>query len=365
MIEKEKTYLYWLCCCPHLGAVSIRKLYEYYHSFETIYNMEEREFTKNHLLKASQEKALQEWRSHISLCKEEYAKLTQRQIRFVTPWDEDYPKQLLNIADYPMGLFVKGRLPVKDHPSVAIVGARGCSAYGSQLAEEFACTLAREQIQIISGMALGIDSASHWGAIKASGATFGILGCGVDICYPASNYNLYESIIRTGGILSEFPLKTNPKARNFPMRNRIISGLADAILVVEAKAKSGSLITAETGLEQGREIFAVPGRITDYLSAGCNQLIQQGAEIATSPGDILEYLGIKYKKQLIIHEKNANSLAKKEKMLYSCLDFKPKHLDDIMDNCGLTLSECMSILLELELGGYVFRSANHYYGKKL
>ncbi len=149
------------------------------------------------------------------------------------------------------------------------------------------------------------------------------------------------------------------------MRNRIISGLADAILVVEAKAKSGSLITAETGLEQGREIFAVPGRINDYLSAGCNQLIQQGAEIATSPGDILEYLGIKYKKQLIIHEKNANSLAKKEKMLYSCLDFKPKHLDDIMDNCGLTLSECMSILLELELGGYVFRSANHYYGKKL
>ncbi len=365
MTEKEKEYLYWLCCCPHLGAVSIRKLYEHFHSFETIYNMEEISFPTKSGIKVSLKKALKEWRSQFFLCREEYMKLSQRQIRFVTPFDGDYPKRLFDMADYPMGLFVKGRLPTEECPAVAIVGARGCSSYGEQLAWEFARVLANEKVQIISGLALGIDSASHQGALKAPGATFGVLGCGVDICYPASNYPLYESIIRTGGIVSEFPLKTSPIPRNFPMRNRIISGLSDVVLVVEAKTKSGSLITAETGLEQGRDIFAVPGRVTDYLSVGCNQLIQQGAHMAISPGDILEYLGIKYNKQLILHEKNANSLAKKEKMVYSCLDFKPKHLDDIIDSCGLTISECMSILLELELGGYVFRSANHYYGKKL
>ena len=220
-------------------------------------------------------------------------------------------------------------------------------------------------MQIVSGLALGIDGAAHQGALDAGGATFAVLGCGVNICYPSAHFRIYEKLTQTGGILSEFPLDTRPAAKNFPMRNRIISGLADAILVVEAKERSGSLITAELGLEQGREVFAVPGRITDPLSAGCNRLIQDGAHMANFPKDILEFLGIKCKRELIIHEKNVNCLAKKEKMVYSCLDFKPKHLDEILAKSGLGLSECMGILLELELGGYVFRSANHYYGKKL
>ncbi len=168
-----------------------------------------------------------------------------------------------------------------------------------------------------------------------------------------------------GGIISEFPLDSGPIPMHFPMRNRIISGLSDAVLVVEAKEKSGSLITAELGLEQGKEIFAVPGRITDHLSGGCNRLIQQGAHMAISPNDILEYLGVKCEKRLIIHEKNANALAKPEKMVYACLDFKAKHLEEISDRCRMSISECMGILLELELQGYVFRTANHYYGKKI
>ena len=135
--------------------------------------------------------------------------------------------------------------------------------------------------------------------------------------------------------------------------------------MVEAKEKSGSLITAELGLDQGKEIFAVPGRITDHLSGGCNRLIQQGAHMAISPNDILEYLGVKCGKRLIIHEKNVNALAKPEKMVYACLDFKAKHLEKISDQCSMSISECMGILLELELQGYVFRTANHYYGKKI
>ena len=159
---------------------------------------------------------------------------------------------------------------------------------------------------------------------------------------------------------------------NFPMRNRIISGLSDAGILVEAREKSGSLITAELGLNQGREIFAVPGRVTDPLSKGCNQLIQQGAHMAILPNDILEYLGLKYKKTLIKCKnsckktiKSVNALAKSEKMVYSCLDFKPKHIDEILSEAGLPLSECMAALMELELGGYAYRSANHYYGKQL
>lgn len=363
--EKEKEYLYWLCRIPCLGAVSIRKLYEYFQGFEAIYNIEDMKLEQSGILKTDQREALFKWRGHFSECQREYDQMRKMGIDFVAFMDEKYPQRLLEIYDYPMGLFVKGRLPEQKAPAVAIVGARGCSAYGEGLAEEFARALAARQVQVISGMALGIDGAAHRGALKAGGNTFGVLGCGVDICYPPSNYPLYEAMSRQGGILSEFPCKTNPRANHFPMRNRIISGMSDAVLVVEAKTRSGSLITAELGLEQGREVFAVPGRITDHLSSGCNLLIQQGAHMAISPNDILEYLGVKCQKELILHEKNINGLAKKEKMVYSCLDFKPRHLDDIMEGCGLGVGECINILLELELGGYVFRSGSHYYGKKL
>lgn len=359
----EKVYLYWLCRLSCLGAVSIRKLYEYFQSFEVIYNIEETTLERAGILTKSQKDALMQWRRNFSECREEYQGLAGRGIRFISPWDGDYPKRLLEIYDYPMGVFVKGKLPEEEKPAVAIVGARGCSAYGECLAEEFSRALAMQQVQVISGLAAGIDGAAHRGALRARGATFGILGCGVDICYPSSNYALYEAMEGTGGILSEFPLKSRPQSWHFPMRNRIISGLADIVLVVEAKERSGSLITAELGLEQGRDIFAVPGRVTDHLSRGCNLLIQQGAHMAISPNDILEYLGVKCQKELILHEKSVNRLAKKEKMVYSCLDFKPKHLDDIITQCGLGIGECMNILLELELDGYVFRSANHYYGK--
>ena len=363
VIEREKEYLYWLCSLLNLGAVSIRRLYEHFQSFEVIYNIEDNEMESAGILNRSQRKALAQWRGQLDVCRQAYERLSEEKVRFITPLDDDYPKRLLEIYDYPMGLFVKGRLPKEDLPSVAIVGARGCSAYGETLAEEFGRALAESQVQIISGLAVGIDGAAHKGALKGKGNTFGILGCGVDICYPAQHYSLYSAMEQSGGILSEFPLKTRPRAMHFPMRNRIISGLADAVLVVEAKERSGSLITAELGLEQGREIFAVPGRITDHLNKGCNLLLQQGDHMAISPRDILEYLGVKCRKELILHEKNVNGLAKKKKMVYSCLDFKPKHLDDILEGCGLGISECIGILLELELGGYVFRSANHYYGK--
>ncbi len=360
--HEERAALYWLCCALFLGAVSIRRLGEYFGGYQPVYNIEETTLRQSGILTEKQADKLLEWRKQFPYCVKRFEKQSEV---FVTVYDAVYPERLREIYDYPMGLFVRGGLPESGRPSVAIVGARGCSAYGEQLAEEFARALAGEGVQIISGLAAGIDAAAHRGALKAGKPTFGVLGCGTNICYPPDNYPLYCQMEELGGVISEFPEGTRPIARNFPLRNRIRRGLADGILVVEAREKSGCLITAELGLEQGREIFAVPGRITDHLSAGCNQLIQQGAQAAVSPGDILEYLGVKYRKELILYEKNTNSLAKIEKMVYSCLDFKPRHIDEILVKSGLPLSECVGILLELELGGYVFRAANHYYGKKI
>ncbi len=367
MEKQEREVLYWLVSSLFLGAVSIRRLGAYFGSYTPLLNIEETELRAAGILTEGQIQKLMAWQSQFPACRKnlESLEMGEDPAVFVTAYDDVYPERLREIYDYPMGLFVKGRLPEADRPAVAIVGARGCSFYGEQIAEEFARVLAAEGVQIFSGLAAGIDGAAHKGALKAGRPTFGVLGCGINICYPAANFKLYQQMKQTGGIISEFPPGTKPKAQNFPMRNRIISGLADAVLVVEAREKSGSLITAELALEQGREVFAVPGRITDHLSEGCNWLIQQGAHVAVSPGDILEYLGVKCQKQLILCGKNVNTLAKKEKMVYSCLDFKPKHIDQILEESGLPLSETLGILLELELGGYAFRAGNHYYGKKI
>lgn len=228
-----------------------------------------------------------------------------------------------------------------------------------------AAELARAGVQIVSGLAYGIDGAGHAGALRAGGKTFGVLGCGIKICYPRENYGLYQKMAVQGGILSEFAPKEQPQPRNFPVRNRIISGLSDVILVIEARQKSGSLITAGLGLEQGKEIFALPGRVSDPLSEGCNRLIQEGAGILLTPDDVLEYFTLRNGKILRVHEKNKNGLAKKEKMVYSCLDLQPKGLEEIVTLSGLPVGECISVLLELELSGYIVETSHQYYGIRL
>ena len=249
----------------------------------------------------------------------------------------------------------------EQYHKIAVVGGGIGTAPMYQVTRE----LAAAGVQVISGMALGIDGAGHEGALAGGGKTYAVLGCGVDQCYPRSNYELYESIPFHGGLISEYSLKTPPVPRNFPVRNRIISGLSDVILVIEAKEKSGSLITAQAGLEQGKEIYALPGRITDALSTGCNQLISEGAQVLFSPETVLENLGIFVKEKEKLSEKKQKGLAKKEKMVYSCLDFEPRHIEEIALRTGLSVSQSMDALLELELGGYAVRTAGLYYTKRL
>ena len=212
----------------------------------------------------------------------------REQERYIRRTDEEFPEKLRQIKNPPEGIYVRGQLPAEDKPTVAIIGARRCSTYGREMAEWFAGELAAAGVQVVSGMAAGVDGIAQRASLRAGGRSFGVLGCGTDICYPTDNRDLYETLQKRGGILSEYAPGTPPDAFHFPMRNRIISGISDAVLVVEAKERSGTLITVDFALEQGREVFVLPGRITDSLSAGCNRLLRQGAGIALSPKDILE-----------------------------------------------------------------------------
>lgn len=225
-------------------------------------------------------------------------------IRMVERGERDYPARLLEIPDPPERLYVLGRLPEEKVPSVAIIGARECSEYGSYVAARLGECMGRNGIQVISGMARGIDGIGQTAALDAGGSSFAVLGSGVDVCYPARNRRLYERLRERGGVLSEYPPGTPALSRNFPPRNRIVSGLADAVVVVEAREKSGTLITVDMALEQGKEVYAVPGRVTDALSSGCNRLVKLGAAMLLDPEELAEELrGICGRRDLAVREK--------------------------------------------------------------
>lgn len=361
--EMEHEIIYWLTQIPFLGPASMEKMLERAESILSIYNIEEKAWTAWKILSPNQAAYFQKAKENFAHITAEYHSLAERGIKFITFLDEEYPKRLLQIKHFPWGLYVRGSLPKEEKPSLAIVGSRKATRYGMELARCFGQELSRMGVQIISGLAAGIDGAGHDGAMAGGGRTFGILGCGINICYPRENYPLFERMAQSGGVISEFPLGTKPLAQNFPIRNRIISGLADGVLVVEARERSGSLITAGLALDQGREVFAVPGRVTDPGSAGCNQLIQNGAPLIQNPGDILEIFGIRYEKSLKIHEKSEKGLAKKEKMVYSVLDLQPKNMEDVVKEAGLPLSEGMMILLDLELKGFAVHEGGNYYSR--
>ena len=276
----------------------------------------------------------------------------------------EYPEKLNNYPKMPEILFVKGRLPDRKKPSIAIVGARACSTYGRIQAFRYAKVLSSAGVQIISGMAYGIDAEAHKGALEGGTATYAVLAGGVDICYPAGNKALYERILRErGGIISEQP--PGMRARNyfFPARNRIISGLADMVLIVEAREKSGSLITAQWALDQGKTVYAIPGPVNEELSIGCHKLIYDGAGIAYSPEILLRELGMNYENKVKSDSKNDLGLATDLKLVYSCLDLRPKSMDFLIQKTGLPPEKIGSLMLELTLSGLALEVGRHYYVK--
>lgn len=364
-IEKaERKYEYWLACVASVSRKKKRRLRTTYGSAKKIYNIiEERgeNFFPNPLIKDI--KRLKQAKKGWDL-DGKYEEARQREIWFVGEWERGFPARLAEIPDPPYALFVKGNLPDESCMSASIVGSRECTPYGELQTLKFAKTLAGCGVQIISGMAKGIDGHAHRGALQGNGKTFAVLGCGVDVCYPREHIGLYADILEhEGGILSEYPPGTTPEGWNFPQRNRLISGLGDFLLVMEAKEKSGSLITVDLALEQGKDIYALPGPVSSPLSKGCNRLIHQGAEILLGQKELCENLEIQGEKEGQTRESEEKILDKTENMVYSRFGFDPKSLEELAEQMGLSVQVILPKLIALELKGKIREISTHRYVK--
>lgn len=275
--------------------------------------------------------------------------------------DAGYPRSLLEIPDPPLMLYVKGRAALLEAATLAVVGSRNATVQGIRNAEQFSASLSSAGLCISSGLAAGIDAAAHQGALTGPGSTIAVIGTGADIVYPARNRNLAHLIAEGGCIVSEYSLSTPALAPNFPRRNRIISGLAKGVLVVEAAAQSGSLITARMAAEQGREVFAIPGSIHSPLSKGCHQLIRQGAKLVESAQDILEELQFHTKTAISQAQPQASFMEASEAGLLKEISFDPVHMDMLASRTGMDIASLTTELLSLELNGQLEALPGGYY----
>ncbi len=286
--------------------------------------------------------------------RDELRRLGEFDLTLLTPDCPAFPSALRVLPDSPVLLYCRGALDWLERPAVAVIGSRAATDYGRRVATTFATELVAAGVTVVSGAAYGIDAAAHRGALAGGGGTIAVLGCGIDVIYPRTHAELFGSIAANGLVLSEYPLGTRPEGFRFPARNRIISGLAMAVVVVEATEKSGSLITARLALDQGREVFAVPGRIDSRKSAGTHRLIQQGAHLVQSTADILEELS--WTRACIsdpVDTALPSPLTEPERRLLDALDVYPRDIDALVRTTGLTVAEIHGLLLQLELQGLV------------
>jgi len=273
--------------------------------------------------------------------------------RLYTLWDDDYPAMLRNIHTPPVMLFTRGEVLEEDHRSVAIVGARSATEYGKRIAYDLGYGLGSMGLTVVSGLARGIDSFAHKGALDAGGRTLAVLGCGPDLAYPPENRSLMESIVHSGAVISEFPPGTTPNPRHFPRRNRVIAGLSLGVVVVQASMKSGALITASRALEQGKEVMAVPGPVNARVSKGPHSLIKQGAALVEDPDDVLAALGEPLITQQPPKHIDLPKLAAEEQDLLTIMGTDPVHIDTLCNLTGHPSGILLARLLELELKGVV------------
>lgn len=292
--------------------------------------------------------------------------------KVITIEDEKYPENLKNIFDPPTILYVLGEFLPQDRFSLSIIGSRRATHYGKKVADSFARGLVKAGFTIISGMARGIDSIGHRAALACHGRTIAVLGCGLNIVYPPENHELMQQIAGQGAVISEFPMNTPPERYNFPVRNRIISGLSLGCLVVEAGERSGTSITINCALEQGREVFAVPGQITSFSSKGTNLAIKQGAKLTQNIGDIIEEL-VPQVEGLADHLTDWFSsskppahtvrLTEEEQLVYNAAGEDPVHIDEIIQKVGLGAGKILGILMTLETKGAVVQSPGKLFSR--
>jgi DNA processing protein len=350
VIEKDVRYWVGFSIVPGIGRVKFGQLENYFSTLEDAWKATPAELKQAGLDRGSVN-AITSWRPKISL-EAELEKLDSFGVKVLTWHDRDYPARLKEIYDYPPILYVRGSLLPEDEWCLAVVGTRRVSVYGRQVTEEITADLARNKITIVSGLAKGTDTIAHRSALDAGGRSIAIFGCGLDIVYPSENASLARSIIQQGALISEYPLGVRPRPDNFPRRNRIMSGLSLGVLVVEAGDTSGALITANMALEQGREVFAIPGSILSPASRGTNRLIQEGAKLVRGYADILEELNLTTVAQQM-EMKELIPASDTESMLLKQLSAEPIHIDELCRNSGLHISAISSTLAMMELKGMV------------
>lgn len=350
---------YWLgfSLVPEIGPKRLQLLLKAFHSLVRAWQASEHQLRQAGLEETPTTNLVQ-LRAQIDL-DAEMAKVERVGARICTWADDDYPPLLKQVPDAPVLLYVRGTLLPQDELALAIVGTRKATTYGRDAASHLSRQLARNGVTIISGLAHGIDAAAHRGALDGGGRTIAVLGCGIDQIYPRDHRELAHEIMGRGALVSEFPIGMGPEARNFPRRNRVISGMSLGVLVAEAPEQSGALITATDAAEQGREVFAVPGNIFSSASAGTNRLIQDGAKLVIKVEDILDELDIAHRN--VQTKTVAERIAPKgeiETKLLGYLSLDPLHIDDLARLCGLPITTVTSTLTILELKGLA-RSVGH------
>lgn len=357
--ENERIALYTLMEIPGMYTRKLNRIYRMTGSFEEILKTDEADLTARGLWGSRMEKGVfdrfRNDSSFLSVCRETYRSLPSRKVRMIDFSEPEMPERFRQLADPPDAIFVKGRLPDASIPCAAIIGSRKCSDYGSEVARAFGRRLSEAGVQILSGMAMGIDTDALRGGLEGPSGCFGVLGSGVNICYPASSRTVYNRMCGgRGGVLSEYCPDARGLGYHFVTRNRLIAALCDVLLVIEAGEKSGTSITVENALELGRDIFALPGRITDPLGFGCNRLIRDGAQALTCPEDVLEYLGIEGpESRTALSCAVSAGLSEDEKKILSLLGPDPVHIDHLCVNSGLSSADVSVLLDGLEEKGAI------------
>lgn len=376
------SYDCWLACAVNT-AEHIEKLLSHFQTAKEVFEADEKEIRAQSFLGEAEIAYLTDPRKESNM-EMQSRFVGQNGIRAVRFDEEGYPERFLSLADRPYCIFYQGKLPDKELPALAVVGSRRPSIYGEEMTEDFAGALAGAGVVIVSGIAMGIDGISHKAALQAGGMTVGILGSGIGVPYPKENWTLYREMCEKGCVMSEYGPGVPPLKYHFPHRNRLISALSDGILVVEAAERSGTLITVDRGLEQGKEIYVIPGRIGDRMSAGCLQLIKQGARLVMDPYEIASDLaeivqnrlqnetnreeGVKKSKnskqtiELSKKSENGNlGLASDEKVVYDLCRLDTRHFDSLLQGSGLSVARLSEILFGLQSKGLIRQTVPNYY----
>lgn len=361
---EEKKYWIALNMVPGVGSVTYQKLLNTFKSPEQVFSASLYALTKIPGIHAKTAQKILNFGfpDHV---KRELEYIEKHQVRVITLEDQNYPEQLKTIFDPPPIMYVKGHLLQQHELMIAVVGSRRASTYGRTVTEKLCGEFALKGFTVISGMARGIDSAAHRGSLKAGGRTIAVLGCGVNVIYPSENDRLYHEIVEKGAVISEFPMFTKPDRGNFPARNRIISGMSLGTVIVEAGSRSGALITADMALDQGRDVFAVPGNITSASSKGTNRLIKQGAILIEHADDVLNALPLEISREVqgiqkefsFTTEPSLPPLTQDEQCILAFISHQPIHIDEITVRSQLPSGTVSGVLMMLEMKNVIRQSA--------